>query len=82
MEDFLNDNGPLVVIWLLCGMIAGSIASARGQGFAGWFLVGILLGPLGVLGSLFVSRSPELEAKRQLEVEEAKRRLGGSAASD
>lgn len=80
MEDFFNQNGPLIMIWVVCGFIAGSIASARGRGFGLWFVVGVLLGPLGVLGSLFVSRSPEAEAKRQLEVDDAKRRLSGGSS--
>lgn len=75
MEDFLNTNGPLIVVWLVCGFIAGTIASSRGRGFGVWFVVGILLGPLGVLVALFVSRTPEAEAKRQVEVDAARRQL-------
>lgn len=74
MEDLL----PYVVAWVLSGLIAGVIADGKGHGFGSWFVVGGLLGPLGVLLILLTSRTPEAEAKRQAEVDAARRRLADS----
>lgn len=58
-----------------CGLIAGIIGSNRGQGFGTCFFLGVLLGPIGVLIALTTKPTPEVEAQRQLAVEEARRKL-------
>jgi hypothetical protein len=45
-----------VFIWIICGVIAGAIASGNGRSFAAWFFLGILFGPLGVIGALIVGK--------------------------
>jgi hypothetical protein len=40
-----------IVIWFLCGIIGAMIGSQKGAGCVG-FLLGILLGPLGIIISL------------------------------
>lgn len=37
-----------VVIWLLCGVVAGMIGSKKGEGCLS-FIVGVLFGPFGIL---------------------------------
>lgn len=44
----------LVIFWILCGVVAAVIASSKGGNGAGGFLVGALLGPLGIIISLFM----------------------------
>lgn len=66
----------LLVFWVLCGFVAGSAASGKGQPFGSWFFVGCLLGPLGVLLALTSSRTPEAEAARQKAVDDARRQIG------
>jgi hypothetical protein len=41
----------LIVGWLACGLIAASIGQRKGEG-CGAFIVGVLLGPLGILLAL------------------------------
>lgn len=41
-----------VAIWLLCGIVSAMIGARKGEGCGG-FIVGILLGPFGILISLF-----------------------------
>ena len=43
----------LFLIWIVCGLGAGMIASSRGRGGCAWFIVGFLLGPIG-LGAAFL----------------------------
>jgi hypothetical protein len=42
-----------VVIWLLCGLVAGIIGSSKGAGCSG-FALGFLLGPFGILIAIFM----------------------------
>lgn len=43
--------GPVIffAIWVVCGVIAGSMAQRKGLAGCGYFLAGFLLGPLGIL---------------------------------
>jgi hypothetical protein len=51
----------VVVFWVFFGVVSASIASARGRSGFGWFLLGILFGPFG----LVVAFLPTAEATRQ-----------------
>lgn len=54
----------LLIAWAFCGLIAGVIASNKGRPGAGWLLLGILLGPFGILLALVVPAD-----RRQLDAE-------------
>lgn len=43
-----------LVLWLICGIISAVVASNKGRSGCGWFAVGLLLGPLGIILSLVV----------------------------
>ena len=43
------DPNLIVAGWILCALVAGLIAERRHQGFVPGFLLGAILGPLGVL---------------------------------
>ena len=43
----------IIPIWVLCGIVAAMIGSNKGAGGAG-FLLGVLLGPFGILIALFM----------------------------
>ena len=45
-----------LVIWLVCGLIAAAIASGKGRSGCGGFAIGILLGPLGIVWALVMSK--------------------------
>lgn len=38
-----------VLIWVVCAIGAGMVASKKNRSVAGWGLVGFLLGPIGLL---------------------------------
>ena len=44
-----------IIIWLLCGIMAASIASNKGDSGCFGFILGILLGPIGVIIALLSS---------------------------
>ena len=75
MEDTLNEYGLLITIWLVFGFLTAVVAGSKGQPFGVWFVVGVLLGPIGLLVAALVSRTPEAEAKRQAAIDEARRKL-------
>ena len=63
----------LILIWLGCGLAAGSIAGGKGHSSCLWFGLGVLLGPLGLLGSALLQRD-ERKA-RELGLMEGKLRI-------
>ena len=42
----------LIIIWVVCGLIAGAIAENKGRSGCGGFAIGVLLGPLGIIWAL------------------------------
>ena len=60
----------IVVWWLLFGLAAGIVTAAKSQnalGFLPGFLVGVLLGPIGLLISFFIkpSKRKQMQGKRE-----------------
>ncbi|MCX7139890.1 MAG: hypothetical protein NT123_02085 [Proteobacteria bacterium] len=47
----------LVVLWVICGVICAVAAANKGRSGFGWFVIGFLLGPLGIVLSLVVSKN-------------------------
>ncbi|OGS22994.1 MAG: hypothetical protein A2252_06260 [Elusimicrobia bacterium RIFOXYA2_FULL_39_19] len=39
----------VVVLWFIFGFVASSIASSKGRSGCGWFILGVLLGPFGLV---------------------------------
>jgi len=48
-----------ILLWLACGVISAMVASSKGRNSGGWFLIGILLGPIGLLGAVGVGNRTE-----------------------
>ncbi len=42
----------IVLIWIVCGMISAVVAGNKGRSGCAWFIVGIVLGPLGLIWAL------------------------------
>lgn len=53
-----------IVFWIICGGIAGYIASERGGDPVGGFMAGALLGPLGIVVACFMGTDKERERKK------------------
>ncbi|CCQ09294.1 hypothetical protein PALB_1310 [Pseudoalteromonas luteoviolacea B = ATCC 29581] len=62
-----------IFLWAICGVVAAIIASGKGLGAGLWFVIGLLLGPFGVLCSLFVSKNNEKLQNQALAVGELKK---------
>ncbi len=58
MDGFVIVLGLL--FWGVCGFIAGNIAKDKGRDQSGWFLGGLILGPIGV--ALAAIASPDQES--------------------
>jgi hypothetical protein len=65
-EDLLE----ILIVWILFGVITAVVATNKGRSGAGWFLLGILFGPLGLVLSLVVP-------KNQAVIEQAAVNSGG-----
>lgn len=48
----------LVILWLAMGIVSAIIASSKNRNGFGYFLLGLLLGPLGVIIALAMSKLP------------------------
>lgn len=46
------------IIWLLCGVITGSIAYSKNRFWLGWFILGCII---GIFGVIWIACLPELE---------------------
>ena len=54
-----------VLIWVICGVCSGVVASGKGRSGAAWFLFGLLLGPFGLLVA-FVSSDESTNQRSQV----------------
>jgi hypothetical protein len=43
-----------VIFWLICGGVAAMIANSKGGSGGMGFLIGLLLGPIGIIAALFM----------------------------
>jgi RNA polymerase subunit RPABC4/transcription elongation factor Spt4 len=51
-----------LIIWLLFGVVSAVVATNKGRSGFGWFVLGVLLGPIGFILSLVVSKNqPAME---------------------
>lgn len=57
----------IVVLWFVCGVVAGIIASGKGRSGCGWFILGLLLGPLALLGVAIASRDTRRDEQAGLQ---------------
>lgn len=46
----------ILLIWILFGAATAVVASNKGRNGCGWFILGVLLGPFGLILSLVVSK--------------------------
>jgi hypothetical protein len=56
-----------LIIWLVCGVIAAIVATNKGRSGCGWFVVGVLLGPLGFILALVVSGNEPKAEERSIQ---------------
>ena len=70
LPDFLGPTeliittAPVAVIWLLSGVVSAMVANNKGRSGCLWFVLGFLLGPLGLILSLLTPKNvPALEQR-------------------
>lgn len=63
----------ILIIWLLFGIVCAVIASNKGRSGLGWFLIGVLLGPFGLILALVVSKNVEAVENASLSSGEMKK---------
>lgn len=62
-----------LMIWLLFGIVSAVIASNKGRNGCGWFLLGVLLGPFGLILALVVSKNQRVVEKEALNAGDMKK---------
>ena len=63
----------LIFIWFLSGIISAAVAANKGRSGCGWFILGVLLGPLGVILALGVSQNQGALERGSIQSGEKKR---------
>lgn len=56
----------IVLIWIACGIGAMVVASGKGRSGFGWLILGLLFGPLALLGAAVMSPNRQKEDRRAL----------------
>ena len=49
----------LIFVWLICGVGSAVVASSKGRSGCGWLILGLLLGPFGLLISAAMSNQKQ-----------------------
>lgn len=62
-----------VMVWLLFGIFAAVLASGKGRSGCGWFILGFLLGPIGLLLSWLASDKRPASSHGHMSPEQCKR---------
>ena len=63
----------LLIICTLFGIISAFIASNKGRSGVGWFIIGFLLGPLGLILALIVSKNKAIMEEKSIASGEMKK---------
>ena len=37
------------IVWIICGVVSAFLANKKGRSVLGWFIIGFLLGPIGLI---------------------------------
>lgn len=72
MVDLALSLGAL--LWIACPVLGYELARERGRGVLGAWL-GALFGPLGIISALLLARTPEAQARYDIEVARAHARM-------
>jgi hypothetical protein len=47
-----------LLIWIICGLACYFIATGKNRSGLGWFCLGMLFGPFGILAAIVASKEP------------------------
>jgi len=57
-----NWGEVIAFAWIGCGIFSGAVASAKNRSGCGWFLAGLVLGPVGLLVSFLLPPASNAES--------------------
>jgi len=60
-------GAPFAAVWLLSGIVSAMVATNKGRSGCSWFLLGFLLGLVGLILSLAVSRNQAVLEQRMVQ---------------
>ncbi len=60
-------GAPFAAVWLLSGIVSAMVATNKGRSGCSWFLLGFLLGPLGLILSFAVSKNQAVLEQRMVQ---------------
>lgn len=60
-------------VWLACGVLSAIVASNKGRSGFGWFLIGVMLGPMGFIMALVVSGNVAKKEEQHIRTGESKK---------
>ena len=55
-----------ICLWIMCGIVAAVVANRTGRNVGGWFLIGLLLGPIGIVLALVISPNDNVVEQRAI----------------
>ncbi|HEX9949502.1 MAG TPA: zinc ribbon domain-containing protein [Thermodesulfobacteriota bacterium] len=69
----MAEMGGFVIFLFVCGIITGVIADHKGRSGGGWFFIGLIFGPLGILFVLLARKNQKVLDKTAIEEGEIKK---------
>lgn len=59
--NVMADNTLILlgILWLICGVISGSIAANKGASFSAFFFIGLILGVIGIIIAAVAKAPPK-----------------------
>lgn len=55
-----------ICFWITCGIVTAVVADRKGRNTGGWFLIGLLLGPIGIVLALVISPDNDVVEQRAI----------------
>ena len=63
----------IIFFWITCGIVAAVVADRKGRNAGGWFLIGLLLGPIGIVLALVISPNDDVAEQRAISIGKMKK---------
>ena len=63
----------LLIFWIVFGVISAIVASNKGRSGCGWFIIGVLMGPLGIILILVMPKNQSAVEKKAVQTGDMKK---------
>lgn len=54
-----------LIVWICCGIASAMVASSKGRDAGGWFFLGLILGPFGLIFALLAGKEGPASGERK-----------------